>query len=505
MTSPTPSRPEDDIQLLMRRVERERKARLAAEEILEAKSRELHEANAKLTAARAELEQKMGKLQVERDRVLTFSRLDMLTGLVNRATFIGHLEEVLSTRLPSGIYHWLFLVDLRRFKKLNSAIGQHGGDAVLKTIAQRLLEVSRTNSGFAARMGGNEFAFSVAMSERDAANFGDYLRSILEAPIDMYGRRLRATVVIGAAGTNVAEASVESLRGAADYALFTSRNNSSANGGICVFDEKLQEEIISKLDLEVKLRRAIGTHAIEPWFQPIVDPYNSEKVSFEVLARWARPDGFVPPDDFIPLANRLGLRRQLDADLFLRACQRALPWVEAGWLEDLSFNVPPSDLTVPSFLEDLEALLRATPMPRDHLVMEITESVFIDDLDLARERLEAINAMGVRVALDDFGTGYSNLRSLVGLPLSKIKLDRSLVSDLGNNDRVAMLVSTITQWARAVNIGIVAEGVETETQLMVLKALGCTGLQGFYFGRALSAEQVEAKYGPLVQFDRLRA
>jgi len=483
----------EEARLLLKRVDRERHARLDAERVLESKSHQLYEASRQLDEAKKELDQQMETLRAERDRVITLSRLDLLTRLVNRATFVSHLEEVLKTQPPPGYHHWLFLIDLRRFKKINNLVGQHGGDLVLKEIGQRLQDVAFSNNSLAARMSGNEFAVSTVLSKRDAVNFADFLRSVMEASMSILGRRVMVDVNIGFAGTDIAESTVESLRGGADYALMKCRKESGNH--VCMFDSSMQNEVVCSLDLEVRLRQAIRDKQIEPWFQPIIDSSRPDRVSFEVLARWSRPDGMVPPDTFIPLATKLGFRRRLDADLFLTASELALPWIEEGWLKDLSFNVPPSDLFLPSFLSDLDALLEESPIPNDRVVMEITEAVFIEDLQAAGELLKAILSRGVRVALDDFGTGYSNLRSMIALPFSKIKLDRSLIAELESNDRVTMLISAVTQWARAINIGLVAEGVENEAQFTVLKALGCSNLQGFYFGHALPAHEVRARYG----------
>ncbi|MEE2878967.1 MAG: bifunctional diguanylate cyclase/phosphodiesterase [Pseudomonadota bacterium] len=488
-------RPDDLEGLIQQGLEQcDRDARLSAERDLDETTRQLVEANRELERMKAKLQNQIETLERERDRVLTISRLDQLTRLVNRSTLLGHLNEALICPLPDGQHHWLFLIDIRRFKHLNNALGQTGGDLVLKSVAQRLMDVALSNNGIAARTGGNEFAVSLALSARDAANFGDFLRSTLEAPMVIQARQVRIEVNIGGAGTNVSAPDVETIRGAADQALLECRKHKSGSH-VCMFDSRLRDEIVEKADLEIRLNQAVNTNQIEPWFQPIINPNDTKRVSFEVLARWSRPTGMVPPDYFIPLATQMGIRRRLDGDLFLRATEHAVPWAKQGWLKDISFNVPPSDLILPTFMDDLDRLLAKTQLPREHIVMEITESVFIDDMDVARERLEQIGDRGIRVALDDFGTGYSNLRSMVGLPLSKIKLDRSLIADLGSQDRMATLVSTITQWARSVGIEVVAEGVETEAQMMVLKALGCTGLQGFYFGEALTAADVEKRFG----------
>lgn len=484
----------EEAALLERRAIRERAARKAAERTLEDKSRELFTANQALSDAQQRLQTQLGELQTERDRIASLSRLDHLTGLASRSAFFDMLEHELSKDHADGRSIKLLLIDLRRFKLINARVGQYGGDLVLKEVARRLNDLAGMSGGFAARFGGNEFALCVELPARQAICYAAELRTVLEEPMRVLGRNIVLDVAIGAAGSNVAGLHMESLRRAADFAMFKAR--ALPAGGVCVFDNALRAEANRRQELETQLRIAIQKEEIQPWFQPIVDPRNPQKMSFEVLARWNGPDGFISPMEFIPLAEELGLRRRLDRYLLQRACELSRPWIEAGWVSDISVNVSPSDLMSPGFVQNLAEALDRIEFPRECLVIEVTESVFIEDLAFAREQLEALNSLGIKVALDDFGTGYSNLRSLVGLPLSKIKLDRSLVEDLDLNDRVAMLISTITQWARAINLAIVAEGVETESQLTVLKALGCTNLQGYLFGRAQCANDVETAYGP---------
>ncbi|RIJ22172.1 EAL domain-containing protein [Henriciella barbarensis] len=485
---------DQDVAMLERRALRERQSRKAAEKILEQKSLELFSANTDLKKAKENLRAQIEALQVERDRVLEASRVDHLTGLANRTAFFERLvTALLAPRLQKTSLK-LLLVDLRRFKSINARVGQYGGDLVLKAVAARLQQVADEASGFAARFGGNEFALCVELPARHAFCYAQHLQEVLHQPIEVLNRQLTLDVAIGAAGTNTAGSDIEGLRRAADFAMQKAR--ALPVGGVCAYDSELKAEASRRHDLEILLRKAIKKNEIEPWFQPIIDPRDPSKLSFEVLARWMGPDGFVAPMEFIPLAEELGLRRRLDRYLLQRACELAKPWIDDGWLSDISVNVSPSDLMSPDFVRILSEVLEQIDFPRDRLVIEVTESVFIEDLAFARSQLDALHALGLKVALDDFGTGYSNLRSLVGLPLSKIKLDRSLISDLDINDSVAMLISTITQWARAINLTIVAEGVETENQLTVLKALGCTNLQGYLFGKAQCANDIEVAYQP---------
>ena len=471
------------------RVKEERSARHAAERTLLAKSRELQGATLALSQTKTALEAKLDELENERDRALMLSRTDPLTRLTNRSALLSDLESKFAARHDLENDVWLFLFDIRRFKQVNTSFGQTTGDNVLKTLAHRLDKVGMEFRGTAARFGGAEFALLVELDSRTVGSFSVELVETMHLPVRIQGREVQIEFAIGAVGTNLDFDNADAFRNAADYALAKARNDGTEH--VLIFDQNHQDEIAHRSEFEVLLRRAIQRYRIEPWFQPIIHPHDPSKVSLEVLARWPETNGAVLPSEFIPAAEEIGLRRQLDRWLIRIALQQSKDWVNRGLVQDVNINVPPNDLMSPDFVDDLNVLLNETNFPRDRLVVEVTESVFIEDLEFVNRQLDKLSKLGVKIALDDFGTGYSNLRSLVGLPLSKIKLDKSLISDMESNHRVAMLVSTFIQWARASNLSIVAEGVETEAQAALLKALGCTSLQGFLYGQAMAATDIE--------------
>lgn len=488
MTSPN-SQPTAALQDWLDDVSLEGSARETAEQRLKHTSDELHKAKSALETAKSTLERKLFELENERDRALMLSRTDLLTRIANRSAIVQEFESKFSYGAQPGKEIWFFLLDICGFKHLNSSFGQSVGDEVLIRLARRLEQAAAPHRGVAARFSGKEFALLVELDAGTAAEFSEQLWTTMHVPIRIGRRDIQVSVTIGGVGTNLEFDSVDAMRNAADYALTCARSHAIDHA--VLFDAKLQRDIVQRQELETLLRHAVNRYKIEPWFQPIIYPQDPDAISLEVLARWPETQGLVSPSEFLPIAEQIGIRRELDRWLIRLALQRAKDWVLGGKVKDISINVPPNDLMSQSFVDELEEVLTDTAYPRDRLVVEITESVFIEDLSLVNDQLEKLSALGVRIALDDFGTGYSNLRSLVGLPLSKIKLDKSLIADMESNHRVAMLVSTFIQWARASDLSIVAEGVETESQASLLKALGCTSLQGFLYGRAMEASDVE--------------
>jgi EAL domain-containing protein (putative c-di-GMP-specific phosphodiesterase class I) len=212
----------------------------------------------------------------------------------------------------------------------------------------------------------------------------------------------------------------------------------------------------------------------------------------EVLARWRHPEqGLLAPAAFVPIAEELGLIGRIDEAVFEAGCAYAAEWVAEGLIEVVSFNVSPRDLLDPSFSRKFIGRLAATDLPATALTVEITETFLLRDLALSRRHIERLSAKGIRIALDDFGTGYSNLRALMHLPIQTVKLDRSLICDVAKDARVGKLVGSMLYAARSLGVRIVAEGVEDESQAILLRAAGCERMQGYWFARPMPADQME--------------
>ena len=434
----------------------------------------------------SDLQARVTQLESERALTMRLAQTDSLTGLVNRGAFTSELCERLETARADGGRVALFIVDLDRFKLLNDTLGHHAGDLFLAEVGERL----RSNAGpgeLVARLGGDEFA--LISDSPDPARRAQQLLDLLTRPHAIYGRQVSPGASIGVAVFPDDAAEAGDLQRFADMALYRVKTRGGRRWS--AFDAELRDEHQRRRTLEADLRRGIPAGEIEPWFQPVVDAQDGRITGVEVLARWRHPEhGLLLPGAFVPMAEELGMVGRIDEAVFEAGCARAAPWVEAGLIEQVSFNVSPRDLLDPSFSRKLIGRLGKTALPATALTVEITETFLLQDLALSRRHIERLNAKGVRIALDDFGTGYSNLRALMHLPIQTVKLDRSLICDIAKDSRVAKLVNSMLHAARALGIRIVAEGVEEEAQAIILRAAGCDRMQGYWFARPMPADQM---------------
>ncbi|RAK57784.1 putative bifunctional diguanylate cyclase/phosphodiesterase [Phenylobacterium deserti] len=441
------------------------------------------------TPSHEELAARVAELEAERADALRLAQTDSLTGLLNRGAFTQALTERLAWAQANGGSVGLFVIDLDRFKHLNDTLGHHAGDLLLAEMGARLLADAQPGE-LVARLGGDEFALITEGAE--PAWRAQRLVSILSQPHSIYGRYVAPGASIGVAVYPTDAPSAADLQRFADMALY--RVKTMGGRRWSVFDAELRAENERRQTLEAELRRAIPAGEIEPWFQPVVDAGEGRIVGVEVLARWRHPEqGLLGPACFVPMAEELGLIRRIDEAVFEAACARAAPWVAEGLIELVSCNVSPRDLLDPAFSRKLIQRLAGTDLPATALTVEITETFLLQDLALSRRHIERLAAKGVHIALDDFGTGYSNLRALMNLPIQTVKLDRSLISDVGRDARVSKLVGSMMHAARAMGVSIVAEGVEDEAQALFLRAAGCDRMQGYLFAKPMPADEMEAR------------
>lgn len=441
-----------------------------------------------LSASLSDLAARVAELEAEREMTLRLAQTDSLTGLVNRGAFTGSLCERLEAAAQAGHSVALFVIDLDRFKNLNDTLGHHAGDQLLAGVGQRLREECGPGE-MAARLGGDEFA--LVTCDADPAARAERLVAILGQPQVIYGRSIVPGGSVGVAVYPRDAGDAADLQRHADQALY--RAKSLGGRRWHRFDEALREEGERRRTLEEDLRRAIPAGEIVPWFQPMVDSMTGRMVGVEVLARWNHPkEGLLPPGAFVPMAEELGLIRTIDEAIFEAACARTAPWVAQGWIECVACNVSPRDLLDPGFSRKLIKRLGHTDLPATALTVEITETFLLKDMALARRHIERLAARGVNVALDDFGTGYSNLRALMHLPIQTVKLDRSLIDEVGRDPRVSKLVASMLHAARSLGLRIIAEGVEHEGQALFLRSAGCDRMQGYFFARPMDADTMEA-------------
>ena len=441
-----------------------------------------------LSTRLTELAARVAELEAERAMTLRLAQTDSLTGLVNRGAFTGSLCERLDAAREAGTSVALFIVDLDRFKNLNDTLGHHAGDMLLAELGQRLADEAAPHE-MAARLGGDEFA--LITEDADPVARAEKLVGILAQPHDIYGRAVTSGGSVGVAVYPRDAGNAADLQRFADQALYRAKTGGGRRWSS--FDEELREAGVRRRTLEGELRRAIPAGEIVPWFQPIVDSMTGRTVGVEVLARWNHPErGLVSPLHFVPMAEELGLIRAIDEAIFEAACAQTAPWVADGLIEVVSVNVSPRDLLDPGFSRKLIGRLAKTALPATALTVEITETFLLQDLGLARRHIERLAAKGINIALDDFGTGYSNLRALMHLPIQTVKLDRSLIDDVGRNARVSKLVASMLHAARSLGVRIIAEGVEHEAQALFLRSAGCDRMQGYFFARPMPGDAMEA-------------
>lgn len=420
---------------------------------------------------------------------------DALTELPNRRLLVGRIAQAIATasQSPERGVAMLYL-DLDRFKRVNDSLGHQTGDRLLQQVASRL-EACVRDRDVVARLGGDEFAILLQgrHMERVALQVAERVLESLSRPFVVDGHLIQTGASIGVAQAHEQDGP-QALLEAADHAMYASKRK--GRGRIEVFSEDLRAQAVERLRMEEELRGAIEEEALSLVYQPIVDNDRGEVDGWEALARWIHPTrGFVSPGVFIPLAEESGLIQPLGWWVLNEACRQAAAWHAAGIARSdatMSVNLAPAQLASPDLMEQVIAALDASGLSPQHLVLEITESALLHHLDVAAQAIQRLRNHGVKVYLDDFGTGYSSLAYLDHFPLDGIKIDRAFLEDVASNRRRASIVLTIIQLGRILDLDIVAEGVETERQLLALGAMGCRRIQGYYFARPMSPADVAA-------------
>ena len=419
-------------------------------------------------------------------KVLQLARHDTLTGLSNRAVFRQQLEEA-SLLLAAGRSFAVLMIDLDRFKQVNDTHGHAVGDLLLKVVADRLRAVVRSGD-VVGRLGGDEFAvIQIGANEPSKGQaLAQRICRQLCQPYSIDGN----TIVIGASvGVALAPehgSSAQDLLYAADLALYAAKAH--CRGTHAVFRQEMHEEQCARRKLEEDLKQAIESRQFELHYQPIIS-LDADRVSaYEALIRWRHPErGNVPPLDFIPLAEETGLIGPIGAWVLETACHDIS---RCEGTARVAINLSPVQFRDSQLVDLVVAALEKSGLPPSRLEIEITESALLDDDQLTQRHLNALRNLGVHITLDDFGTGYSSLSYLLSYPIQSLKIDRSFVQGLGEQPSATAIVKTITTLAASLGLSTTAEGVETEQQLAMLRGLGCTEAQGYYFSKPKPAAEI---------------
>ncbi|HWC83200.1 MAG TPA: EAL domain-containing protein [Pseudonocardiaceae bacterium] len=408
---------------------------------------------------------------------------DALTGLANRTVVINRLSRAGQER--AGRQTAVLFVDLDKFKVINDSLGHGVGDRVLQIMGTRLRHGARVGD-LVGRLGGDEFAvIADAIGGPDeAVELAEQLRRLLSRPVLVDGRQLHIDASIGIVLVSSGDAREgEDILRDADLAMYQAKTR--GRGRYAIFDVELRERTQRRLQLEQDLRDAAGAGQLWLAYQPIVDLRTGRRTAVEGLLRWTHPRyGVVPPGEFIPLAEESDLINLVGAYMLRTATQETLRLREQDDPDlALTVNLSARQLDDPALVPDVRAALAETELPAGAVCMEITESAVMRDPDVAARTLAALRELGVRLAIDDFGTGYSSLAQLLRLPLDTLKIDQSFIAGLGRSRDADALVTSIIAMAHAVDLTVVAEGVETAEQLDFLRGLDCDLAQGFHLGR----------------------
>ena len=408
---------------------------------------------------------------------------DALTGLPNRAHFQKRLQDAVRQAQPFAVLY----LDFDHFKAVNDSFGHAVGDALLVAIGSRLGACIRPND-LVARLGGDEFAVLFEGSNvADAVRGAERLTQVFQSPIHIRTHRLHCTPSIGVVMGDDARTSAENVLRDADIAMY--RAKTSGRSQYVVFEAAMRENIQARLALETDLRGAVEQEQLVVHYQPVLHGASGKLAGFEALVRWLHPErGMVSPGEFIPLAEETGLIIDIDRWVLRTACAQLKAWSHDNPELTLSVNLSSRQFNCPTLAPFIAGVLAEFDLEAHRLKLELTESLLTDLSLRVRETLTALRQLGLRLHIDDFGTGYSSLSYLQRFDADVLKVDRSFVMKMLENDDSAELVRTIVSMAHNLGMQVVAEGVETAEQYALLRALGCEYVQGYLFSKPVPAD-----------------
>jgi len=425
------------------------------------------------------------RLKAQTDTLRHQATHDALTGLPNRVALLESLHSAIESSRQSGRSVALILMDLDRFKDINDTLGHDTGDILIKQVADRL-RVRLWDGDTVARLGGDEFCLVLPMaSSADTRLVVNKLRSILAEPFKVHNLSLTTDASIGVALFPEHAGDAVSLMRCVETAMYRAK---STRRGYEIYDAANDPYSVERLKLTADVGHALVRGELFLVYQPKIDVASGECTGAEALLRWKHPEhGFVPPDKFIPLAEQTSAIKDITHWTINVAIAQCRAWHNAGHRLSVAVNLSATMLHDPGLPDRVASLLQNHGLAPEFLQLEITETAIMLDRESAFKTLQALSDLGVRLSIDDFGTGYSSLAYLRKLPVSEIKIDKSFVMNMLENENDATIVYALIELAHGINLRVVAEGVESEAVLTALASKDCDESQGYYFSRPLPA------------------
>jgi len=415
---------------------------------------------------------------------------DTLTGLPNRTLLNDRIERILFDAKRHQQSFALFLIDLDRFKEINDTLGHHFGDKLLKVVSVRLKESVRLNDSI-ARLGGDEFAVLLPHTDYKGAELcANRILYAMSKPfvIDNITTESKASIGISIFPEHAQEA--DELMKYADIAMYQAKQSQS---GFALYDPEQNKHSVRRLRLMSDLRDAVKNQNIHLAYQPVVDTTSQDLAYVEALARWDHPElGGIPPDEFISMAEQMGLINVLTMQILDQSLKDLARWNKQGYDFGVSVNLSVYSVQNLSLPDDIQALLQMHGVAAEKVQLEITETALMQDLARAGKVLSALSELGVQLAIDDFGTGFSSLNYLKKLPVDALKIDRSFISDMCTDQTDRAVVKTVIELGHNLDCQVVAEGVEDQSTLDLLDQMSVDKLQGYFISKPIGKYDLEA-------------
>lgn len=414
---------------------------------------------------------------------------DNLTKLANRTWLMEYLQISLIQAKRHHKQLAILFLDLDHFKFINDSMGHSEGDELLKQVAKRLTDTVY-DSDLVARLGGDEFV--ILLLDIDLAGVSIVAEKVLnlfEQPFFIAGRYQRVTTSIGICLYPEDGEDTQTLLRKADTAMYHAK--ASGKNSYQFFTEAINQRLVWRVEMEKDL-----IHALDHWqfhlvYQPQLSTFNQQVVGVEALIRWQHPDkGLIPPSEFIPIAEETGLIFKLGEWILQTACWQTRQWLDLGFDLTVSVNLSAKQLNQKNLLDIVKETLKQTRLPAQNLMLELTESMMMSNVEAHIEELQKLKKLGVHVSIDDFGTGYSSLSYLKRLPIDELKIDKSFVDDIDGDENDRDIVRSIISLAHNLRLKVIAEGVEQQSQVDFLKDNGCDVIQGYFYSKPLPAEAV---------------